>query len=92
MTLSLFVSDSFSAAAIASQIDVKKGKTDASKHKPKTPHATTTAPRSAVSALLNTPTPQPRATGLEGRDGPIVVPAHKNDSVIISEYDLMSSA
>ncbi|XP_042251172.1 neural proliferation differentiation and control protein 1a [Thunnus maccoyii] len=70
-------------AAIASQIDVKKGKTDASKHKLKTPHATTTAPRPAVSALLNTPTPQPRATGLQGRDGPIVVPAHKNDSIII---------
>lgn len=87
MMLLLFVSHSVSSAAVASQTDVKKSKTDASKHKQKTVLATTTGPRPAVSALPNTPTPQPRATGVEGRAGPIIVPAPRNDSVIVSEYD-----
>ncbi|XP_037609247.1 neural proliferation differentiation and control protein 1a [Sebastes umbrosus] len=73
-------------AAVA---DVKKSRTDALKQKQKsqdhqstkTQNATTTAP--AVSALPNTPTPQPRATGVLGRVGPIAVPASKNDHIIV---------
>ncbi|XP_035523944.1 neural proliferation differentiation and control protein 1a [Morone saxatilis] len=78
-------------AAVTSQTDVKKSKTDASKNKQKSlnllsegsQRATTTAPRPVVSALPNTPTPQPRATGVNGRAGPIAVPAPRNDTIIV---------
>ncbi|GAA6232034.1 neural proliferation differentiation and control protein 1-like [Lates japonicus] len=78
-------------AAVTSQTDVKKSKTDASKHKQKsqarpsseTPHAFTTAPGPTVSAPPATPTPHPRATGVEGRADPIVVPAKKDKFIII---------
>lgn len=94
--MSRFVSSSLSPAVTASQTDVKKSKTDASKQEEKsqmkpdeTHHATTTVPRLAVSALPNTPTPQPRAAGVVGRGGPIAVPAPRNDSIIVSEYDFL---
>ncbi|XP_054468768.1 neural proliferation differentiation and control protein 1a [Anoplopoma fimbria] len=69
--------------------DVIKSRTDASKLKqtskdrpfPETLNASTAAP--AVSALPNTLTPQPRATGVEGRVGPIAVPTSKSDNIII---------
>nr|XP_046231166.1 neural proliferation differentiation and control protein 1a [Scatophagus argus] len=78
-------------AAVGSQTDAKKSRTDASSHKQisqshlseETLHATTTAPRPALSALPNTPSPQPTATRAEGRAGPIAVPTPKNDSIII---------
>lgn len=90
--MTIYVSLTLSAA-ITSQTDVKKSKTDASKHKQKsqarpsseTLHAFTTAPGPTVSAPPATPTPHPRATGVEGRADPIVVPA-KKDKFIISEY------
>ncbi|XP_059214587.1 neural proliferation differentiation and control protein 1a [Centropristis striata] len=78
-------------AAVASQTDAKKSKTDASKHKQKsqdpvvavTSNATTAAPHTAAPALPETPTSQPRATGFERRVGPIAVPASKNDKIIV---------
>ncbi|KAF1377404.1 hypothetical protein PFLUV_G00200470 [Perca fluviatilis] len=78
-------------AAVTSQTDVKNIKTDSSKHKPKSQdrisvenvHAPTTALSPVVSALPDTPTPQPRATGVAGRTGPIAVPASKNDNIIV---------
>ncbi|XP_070781161.1 neural proliferation differentiation and control protein 1-like [Enoplosus armatus] len=78
-------------AAVTPQIDVKKSKMDASKHKQKGQsrlsdealRATTTAPGPVVSALRNTPTPQPRATGAEARAGPVAVPASRNDKIIV---------
>ncbi|XP_031133878.1 neural proliferation differentiation and control protein 1a isoform X2 [Sander lucioperca] len=78
-------------AAVTSQTDVKKVKTDASKHKQKSQdrvslenvNAPITAPRPVVSAFPDTPTPQPRATGVAGRTGPIAVPASKNDNFIV---------
>ncbi|XP_044030573.1 neural proliferation differentiation and control protein 1a [Siniperca chuatsi] len=78
-------------AAVTSQTDVKNNKTDASKHKQKSQshlsdenlHAITAAPSTVVSALPNTPTPQPRATGVEGRAGPVAVPASRNDGIIV---------
>ncbi|XP_070706666.1 neural proliferation differentiation and control protein 1a isoform X2 [Pempheris klunzingeri] len=78
-------------AAAASQADVKKSKTDASRHKQKSQmspdearHATTPAPQlPTASALPNTPTPQPRATAAGGRAGPVAVPAPGNDSIIV---------
>lgn len=42
-----------------------------------------TTPGPAVSALPNTPTPQPRATGVWGRVGPIAVPTSKSDNIIV---------
>ncbi|XP_056259898.1 neural proliferation differentiation and control protein 1a [Seriola aureovittata] len=77
--------------AVTSRTDVKKSKINASKHKQKSNappsseslHAFTTAPGPTVSAPPNTPTPQPRATGVEGRAGPIVVPAPRNDRIIV---------
>lgn len=74
-------------AADVSEMDTKKSKTDASARKQKsedeTLRAATTAPRPAASALPNTPTPQPRATGSDGRAGPLAVPAPKNDAIIV---------
>ncbi|XP_040012492.1 neural proliferation differentiation and control protein 1a [Xiphias gladius] len=78
-------------AAATSQTDVKKSKTDASKQKQntqarrpsKTLHAFTTAPGTTVSAVSNAQTPQPRATGAEGRAGPLVLPAPRNDRFIV---------
>ncbi|XP_038589510.1 neural proliferation differentiation and control protein 1a isoform X1 [Micropterus salmoides] len=80
-----------SPAAITSQTEDKKSKTDAPKLKQKsqsrpsgeTMHATTASPGPVASALPNTPTPQPRATGVEGRAGPIAVPAPRNDSIFV---------
>lgn len=75
-------------AAVASQTDVKKTKTDASKHNQKSrdrvsakTQNATKAP--AVSAPPATPTPLPKATGAVGRVGPIAVPASKNDKIIV---------
>ncbi|XP_069019498.1 neural proliferation differentiation and control protein 1a [Embiotoca jacksoni] len=73
-------------AAITSQTNVKN-----SKHEQKNQshlsdealHTTTAAPRPAVTALQNTPTPQPRTTGDKGRAGPIAVPAPRKDSIIV---------
>ncbi|XP_071396894.1 neural proliferation differentiation and control protein 1a isoform X2 [Centroberyx affinis] len=45
--------------------------------------AATQAPPPSVSALLNTPTQQPRTTGVESRIGPIAVPVPNKDSIII---------
>ncbi|XP_041816008.1 neural proliferation differentiation and control protein 1a [Chelmon rostratus] len=78
-------------AAITSQTDAKKSQTDASKHKQQSLgrlssealRATTRAPHPAVSALPNTPTPQPWATGVGDRGGPIAVPAPRNDNIIV---------
>ncbi|XP_032394945.1 neural proliferation differentiation and control protein 1a isoform X1 [Etheostoma spectabile] len=78
-------------AAVTSQTDVKKIKTDASKHKQKSPdrlsienvNTPTKAPRPVVSAHSDTPTPQPKANGVEGHAGPIAVPASKNDNIIV---------
>ncbi|XP_040915290.1 neural proliferation differentiation and control protein 1a [Toxotes jaculatrix] len=77
--------------AVTSQTAVNKSKTDASKRKQKsqahpsseTLHAFTTGPGSTVSTLSKTQTPRPRTTGVEGRAGPIVVPAPRNDKIII---------
>ncbi|TKS84609.1 Neural proliferation differentiation and control protein 1 [Collichthys lucidus] len=78
------------SAAVTSQTDVKKSKTDASNHKQKsqshlsdqTPHATTTtAPRVAASALPNTP--HPKATGHERRVGPIAIAQTRTDTIIV---------
>ncbi|KAG7223887.1 hypothetical protein INR49_015143 [Caranx melampygus] len=77
--------------ATTSQADVKKYKTSDSRHKQKSqalpstesPQNSTTTPGPTGSTPPNTPTPQPRLTGAEGRAGPIVVPAPKNDKVII---------
>lgn len=76
---------------ISSQAEVKKTKTSDSKHKQKShshlstesPQSSTTTPGPTGTAPPNTPTPQPRVTGAEGRAGPIVVPAPKNDRVIV---------
>jgi len=81
----------------AAKADVTKSKTDASKLQEAsqgrllTQSLNATTPAPAVSALPNTPTPQPRATGVRGRGGPIAVPASKSDNILVSEYDLMSS-
>lgn len=96
LTPSLFVSSLLSPAAVTSQTDVKKSKTDASNHKQKnqshfsdeTPHATTTAPRLAASALPNTP--HPKATGDQRRVGPIAIAKTRTDTIIVSEYDFIS--
>lgn len=92
MTVFLFLSNSLFLAAVNSQTDVKKNKTNSSKHKQKNLHTATKAPHHATTTLPPTPTPQPRATAVKGRLGPIVVPARKNDSIIVSKYNLMSSA
>ncbi|KAE8285179.1 Neural proliferation differentiation and control protein 1 [Larimichthys crocea] len=76
-------------AAVTSQTDVKKSKTDASNHKQKnqshlsdeTLHATTTAPRLAASALPNTP--HPKATGDQRRVGPIAIAKTRTDTIIV---------
>ncbi|XP_030292409.1 neural proliferation differentiation and control protein 1a [Sparus aurata] len=78
-------------AVVSSQTDVKKSRTDVSKQKQKsqgrqsdeTLNTTTTAPRPALSALPETPTSQPRATGVGGRAGPIAVPTPRNDNLIV---------
>lgn len=70
-------------AAADSQTDVKKSKTDSSKHKQKGLHTATKAPHRATTTLPHTPTPQPKTTAVKGRLGPIVVPARKNDSIIV---------
>lgn len=99
LIMTMLLSYSVSPAAITSQTEDKKSKTDAPKLKQKsqsrpsgeTMHATTASPGPVASALPNTPTPQPRATGVEGRAGPIAVPAPRNDSIFVSEYDFMSA-
>ncbi|TNN70742.1 hypothetical protein EYF80_019025 [Liparis tanakae] len=67
----------------AAKADVTKSETDASELQeagrgrllPQSHNATAPAP--AVPALPNTPTPQPRATAVRVRGGPIAVPASK---------------
>ncbi|XP_028318667.1 neural proliferation differentiation and control protein 1-like [Gouania willdenowi] len=44
---------------------------------------TTEAPRHHSTALPSTPTPQPKVTGVDGRAGPISVPAFKKDKLLI---------
>uniref|UniRef100_A0A3Q0T107 Neural proliferation, differentiation and control, 1a n=1 Tax=Amphilophus citrinellus TaxID=61819 RepID=A0A3Q0T107_AMPCI len=44
-----------------------------------------------VAPPSNTPTPQPRTTGVEGKAGPIYRPGPMTDTVIVSEYDFVSS-
>ncbi|XP_029299898.1 neural proliferation differentiation and control protein 1a isoform X2 [Cottoperca gobio] len=63
--------------------DVKKIKLEASKQKLINQSDTTTAPRPAVSAPPNTPTPHPRAGAVLGRVGPLTVPASKRDNIIV---------
>lgn len=73
----------------AAKADVTKSKTDASKLQEAsqgrllTQSLNATTPAPAVSALPNTPTPQPRATGVRGRGGPIAVPASKSDNILV---------
>ncbi|XP_071322303.1 neural proliferation differentiation and control protein 1a isoform X2 [Trachinotus anak] len=77
--------------AVTSQTDAKKNKTNASRHQQKSEarpssdsvHAFTTAPGPTGTAHPSTPTPQPRATGAAGKAGPIVVPAPRDDRVIV---------
>lgn len=79
-------------AADVSETDTKK-KTDASARKQKSElrpsgdetlrTAATTPPRPAASALPDSPTPQPRATGSDDRAGPLPVPAPENDKIIV---------
>lgn len=78
-------------AAVTSQTDVKKSKTDATRLKQKSQqrllnesqHATTATSSPALSPLPNTTTPQPRSTKDGGRVGPIAAPAPRNDKVIV---------
>ncbi|KAG8010627.1 Neural proliferation differentiation and control protein 1, partial [Nibea albiflora] len=77
------------SAAVTSQTDAKKSKTDASNHKQKsqsrlsdeTLRATTAAPRLTASALPNTP--YPKATGVQGRVGPIAITKTRSDTIIV---------
>lgn len=78
-------------AAVTSQKDGTKSKTDAPKHRQEnqdrlsdeTEHTTTAAVHPTVSALPNTLTPQPRATKDGDRSGPLVVPTPKKDNILV---------
>ncbi|XP_041826868.1 neural proliferation differentiation and control protein 1a [Melanotaenia boesemani] len=78
-------------ASLSLQADIKNSKTDAFKQKQKNQDrlsgelqsSSTAAPGPAETGLPNTPTPQPRVTGVDGKAGPIAVPTPKTDSIII---------
>ncbi|KAM4528520.1 neural proliferation differentiation and control protein 1a [Odontesthes bonariensis] len=69
-----------SPASISLQTDAEDRKTNASKQKNQDRLSSSST---AATTLPNTPTPQSRATGGNGRAGPIAVPAPKNDSIIV---------
>ncbi|XP_047227872.1 neural proliferation differentiation and control protein 1a [Girardinichthys multiradiatus] len=79
------------SAFISSQMDLEDSRAGASKQKSQNQyqlsgeilHSTTAVLIQARTALPNTATPQPRVTGADGRVGPLVVPQHKNDSIIL---------
>ena len=82
------------SAAVTSRSDVQQAETDASKREQKIQVLNGRArPVTATrgSAHSDPPTPQPRVSGAVGRVVPVLVPAHKNDMVFISEYDSMPS-
>ncbi|XP_034997424.1 neural proliferation differentiation and control protein 1a isoform X2 [Hippoglossus stenolepis] len=72
-------------AAVTSQSDVQKNETDASKQEQKNQalieraHAVTAAP----GPLSDPPAPQPRVSGAEGRAVPSLVPAPRNDMILV---------
>ncbi|XP_062269067.1 neural proliferation differentiation and control protein 1a [Platichthys flesus] len=74
-------------AAVTSQSDVQKTETDASKQEQKNQapngraHAVTAAPGSALS---DPPTPQPQVTEAEARAAPSLVPATRNDMILLT--------
>ncbi|XP_072227954.1 neural proliferation differentiation and control protein 1a [Leuresthes tenuis] len=71
-------------ASISLQTDAGDSKTNASKQKNQDRLSSGIQSSStAATTLPNTPTPQPRATGGDGRAGPIAVPTPKNDSIIV---------
>ncbi|XP_030005414.1 neural proliferation differentiation and control protein 1a isoform X2 [Sphaeramia orbicularis] len=71
-------------ATTTPQTDAKKTQTDVPKKKSKSQHPTTKASGAAgVTAHPKTQTHQPAATRTEDRAGPIVVPAHRDDTIIV---------
>ncbi|KAF3848930.1 hypothetical protein F7725_015427 [Dissostichus mawsoni] len=74
-------------AAVTSQKDDKITKPGVIKPKLKSQNDNSTDPRPTVSALPEPPTHQPRVSGVQGRAGPIAVPASKHDKFIVSDHD-----
>ncbi|KAK5878770.1 hypothetical protein CesoFtcFv8_024148 [Champsocephalus esox] len=67
----------------AAQKDDKITKPGVTKPKLKSQNDNSTDPRPTVSALPEPPTHQPRVSGVQGRTGPIAVPASKHDTFIV---------
>ncbi|XP_034054060.1 neural proliferation differentiation and control protein 1a isoform X2 [Gymnodraco acuticeps] len=70
-------------AAVTSQKDDKITKPGGTKPKLKSQNDNSTDPRPTVSALPEPPTHQPGVSGVQGRTGPIAVPASKHDKFIV---------